>query len=58
MKDAELTKEEDRELLDSLPVFIHTTSGKRPTEKQLINLVKLQKKRIIKNRKTNERRTI
>jgi hypothetical protein len=51
MKRLKLTKEEEKELLNSLPVFIRTTTGKLPTEKQLKNLISFLKEDIIKKRK-------
>lgn len=51
MKRLKVTKEEEKELLSSLPVFITTTTGKQPSRKQLKNLVRLLKENIIKRGK-------
>ena len=41
--------EEDNSYLDKLPLFICTTSGKKPTRKQLENLIKIIKKEFKKD---------
>lgn len=57
LKEEKKTKKEKRPAyLDKLPLFVHTTDGKKPTKKQLENLVQIIKEEFPEDEETKQKR--